>query len=170
MVGLGTAYKDDPSLLPTDQSGYIPYRVVIDEQLSIPYSLQLVNDKLRNRTVIVTSEKERENKKEELRKRKITVIETQSDDFGWVNLEDAFEKLATFGITSIYCEGGGQLAGTLATSGLIDELHIFIAPKILGEGIFGFSGFMKTLDNAIELEWFDMEKLGPDVLLKGRLK
>jgi diaminohydroxyphosphoribosylaminopyrimidine deaminase/5-amino-6-(5-phosphoribosylamino)uracil reductase len=170
MVGSGTAFKDDPSLLPEDRKGYIPYRIVIDDVLSLPYSLKMVNDQYRNRTIVATCDKERENKKEELRKRKLTVIETQADEFGWVNLNDAMTKLSEFGITSIYCEGGGQLAGSLVQAGLVDELHIFIAPKILGEGIFGFSGFMKTLDNAIELEWFDVSSMGNDVLLKGRLK
>ncbi len=170
LVGLGTAFQDDPSLLPVDQSGYIPYRIVIDESLSLPYNSQIVNDKYRNRTIVVTCVKGRENKKEELRKRKITVIETSDDDFGWVNLEKAFEQLADFGINSIYCEGGGYIAGSLVKAGLVDELQIFIAPKIIGEGTFGFAGMMKTIDDAIELEWFDMQKLGPDILLKGKLK
>lgn len=170
MVGSGTAFKDDPSLLPADQSGYIPYRIVIDDVLSLPYGLQIVNDKFRNRTVIATCVKDRDNKKEELAKRKLNVIETTADEFGWVDLQNALEKFAEFGITSIYCEGGGQLAGSLVQAGLVDELHIFIAPKILGEGIFGFSGFMKTLDEAIQMEWFDVQKMGDDVLLKGRLK
>jgi len=169
MVGAGTAVKDDPSLLPDDKSGFIPNRIIIDETLSIPYKLKVVNDNFRNKTIIVTCIQDRENKKEELRKRKIKVIETSADDFGWVDLKQALEQLATRGITSIYCEGGGQMAGSLVNAGLVDELQIFIAPKILGEGIFGFSGFMKTLDEAIQLEWDDPQKLGSDILLIGKL-
>ena len=170
MVGLGTVCKDDPSLLPIDQEGYIPYRIIIDDILSLPYSLKVINDKYRNRTIVVTCVKERENKKLELKKRKLTLIQTKSDDFGWVGLNDAFTNLLEMGITSIYCEGGGQLAGSLVSTGLVDELEIFIAPKVIGEGIFGFSGFMKTLDDAIELKWEDAKMIGPDVLLKGKLK
>ncbi len=170
MVGSGTAVKDDPSLLPMDLTGYIPNRIIIDETLSIPYKLKIVNDKYRNRTILVTSVEGREKKKKELEKRKLQVIQSPADDFGWVDLEKALEKLAEQGITSIYCEGGGQLAGSLVNAGLVDELQIFIAPKILGEGVFGFSGMMKTLDEAIELEWDEPEKMGPDILLRGGLK
>ena len=170
MVGAGTAVKDDPSLLPEDKSGFIPKRIIIDETLSIPYRLKVVNDDYRTRTIVVTSIEDRENKKDELQKRKIKIIQTTADDFGWVDLNDALKKLSDEGITSIYCEGGGQLAGSLVNAGLVDELQLFIAPKILGEGIFGFSGFMKTLDKAIQLEWDEPQKFGPDILLTGRLK
>ncbi len=170
MVGAGTAIKDNPSLLPTDLTGYIPKRIIIDETLSIPYRLKIVNDDYRKKTIVVTAFQEREKKKRELRNRKLTILETQPDEFGWVNMETALTSLAKNGVTSIYCEGGGQLAGSLANSGLVDELQLFIAPKILGEGVFGFSGMMKTLDEAIELEWEAPKKLGPDILLKGRLK
>ncbi|MBN2281682.1 MAG: bifunctional diaminohydroxyphosphoribosylaminopyrimidine deaminase/5-amino-6-(5-phosphoribosylamino)uracil reductase RibD [Candidatus Marinimicrobia bacterium] len=170
MVGVGTAMKDDPSLLPKDTSGYIPNRIIIDEALTIPYRLKVVNDDYRNKTIVVASSHEKEKKREELQKRKLKVVQTEADDFGWVNLDKALEQLAKEGITSIYCEGGGQLAGSLVQAGLVDELQIFIAPKILGEGIFGFSGFMKTLDKAIQLEWDEPRKLGPDILLIGRLK
>jgi riboflavin biosynthesis pyrimidine reductase len=53
---------------------------------------------------------------------------------------------------------------------LVDELQLFIAPKILGEGISTFSGFMKSLDNAIHLEWTEPRKLGQDILLRGKLR
>jgi diaminohydroxyphosphoribosylaminopyrimidine deaminase / 5-amino-6-(5-phosphoribosylamino)uracil reductase len=35
--------------------------------------------------------------------------------------------------SSVLCEGGGSLATTLAEQGLVDELWIFQAPKVLGD-------------------------------------
>lgn len=169
MVGMGTLFKDDPSLLPASDAKYIPYRIVLDESLKIPYRMQLVSDQYRQKTLILTVQTHKDKKRKELYNRKVGVYTVAGDDFGWLDIEAAMGFLKREGLTSIYCEGGGQLAGSLITAGLIDELQLFIAPKVIGEGIFSFSGFMKSLDEAYQLTWDSVKKLGPDVFLKGRL-
>jgi len=169
LVGLGTVLKDDPSLLPNDRDGYIPYRIVFDENLMIPYKAKLVNGEYTDRTIIVTGEEGKQKRWNEFQKRHVTILKAEKEKMGWLDLDDAFRELADNGITSVYCEGGGRLAGSLVDSGLIDELQVFIAPKILGEGIKSFDGMKRTLDEAIRLEWDHVEKFGPDILLKGRL-
>jgi len=169
MVGIGTVMKDDPALLPSDRSGFIPYRVVLDGSLNIPFRMQLVSDEYRKRTVIVTIQKGKQTKIAELRKAGLTVLQVDGDDLGWIQLEKALAALAEFGVSTVYCEGGGMVAGSLITQRLVDELHQIISPKIIGEGIFAFGGFMRTLNEAIELRWQDPIQLGPDILLKGKL-
>jgi len=61
------------------------------------------------------------------------------------------------------------VAGSLLNQRLVDELQVFIAPKILGEGLRAFSGFMQSLDQALIVEWEKVERLGADVLLQGKL-
>jgi diaminohydroxyphosphoribosylaminopyrimidine deaminase/5-amino-6-(5-phosphoribosylamino)uracil reductase len=170
MVGMGTVYKDDPGLLPDERDGFIPYRVILDDSLNIPRQMKLITDNFKNRTIILTSQLEKAKRVARLEKLGINVLPVESDSFGWVLLSDALARLGEFGITSIYCEGGSQLAGSLIQEGLVDELQLFIAPKILGEGISTFSGFMKSLDNAIHLEWTEPRKLGQDILLRGKLR
>ncbi len=170
MVGMGTVFKDDPALLPARQDGYIPYRVILDELLNIPYRLKLISDEYKRRTVILTAQKDKDRKIEQLRRSGITVLPVDCDSFGWIKLSAAMRSLLEFGITSIYCEGGGQLAGSLIQERLVDELQLFIAPKILGEGIKAFGGLMRSLDEAIQLEWQEPQKLGADILLRGVLK
>ncbi len=170
MVGMGTVFKDDPGLLPGETDGFIPYRVILDDVLNIPYRFKLVSDDFKKRTVIITSQKSKEKKVEQLQKTGINVLQVNNDTLGWIRLSDAMKHLAEFGITSIYCEGGGQVAGSLIQSRLVDELQLFIAPRILGKGISSFSGFMKSLDSAIQLEWAEPRKIGTDILLRGKLK
>jgi len=170
MVGMGTVFKDDPALLPACREGYIPYRVILDELLNIPYRLKLVSDEYKRRTIILTDQKDKDRKVEQLRRSGVTVLPVECDSFGWIKLSAAMRSLLDFGITSIYCEGGGQLAGSLIQERLVDELQLLIAPKILGEGIKTFGGLMKSLDAAIQLEWQEPQKLGADILLKGVLK
>lgn len=170
MVGMGTVFKDDPTLLPARRDGYIPFRVILDELLIIPPRLKLVSDEYQRRTVILTAQKDKDRKIEQLRRSGVTILPVDSDSFGWIKLSAALRSLLDLGITSIYCEGGGQLAGSLIQEKLVDELQLLIAPKILGEGIKAFGGLMKSLDEAIQLEWQEPQKLGVDILLKGVLK
>ncbi len=169
MIGMGTVFKDDPSLLPESIDGFIPYRVILDEVLNIPYRFKLVSDDFRKRTVILTSQKGKKEKVKQLENAGINILNVSSDDFGWIKFPDSFRSLAEFGITSVYCEGGGQVAGSLITQRLVDELQLFISPKILGEGISSFGGFMRSLDEAISLNWGEPIKLGQDILLKGTI-
>jgi diaminohydroxyphosphoribosylaminopyrimidine deaminase/5-amino-6-(5-phosphoribosylamino)uracil reductase len=169
MVGMGTVFKDDPALLPEECTGFIPYRIVLDEDFNMPPRMKLVSDEFRKRTVIVTNCGEKPEKLRQFQNSDVQIIRSSKDEFGWLDLSEVFLKLAKFGITSVYCEGGSQLAGSLISQRLVDELQIFIAPKILGEGLRAFSGFLQSLDQAIRLEWEKVEQLGGDVLLQGRL-
>ncbi len=169
MVGMGTVIKDNPSLLPENTSGFIPYRIITDDILNVPYKSKIVSDEFRKKTIILTCNESKGKKYIHLNNAGVKIINVQSDDFGWLNMQKALTGLAENGITSVYCEGGGMLAGSLITEKLVDELQILIAPKIIGEGIFSFSGFMKSLDESINLEWQEITKMGPDVLLKGKL-
>jgi len=169
MVGMGTVFKDDPGLLPMNRDGFIPYRIVLDDILRIPLRLKLVSDEFRHRTVIVTASNEKKQKVKQLVGSGVQILHVPGDSFGWIDLLKAMEKLVEFGITSIYSEGGSQVAGSLIQQGLVDEIQLIIAPKVLGEGISTFSGFMKSLDSAVQLKWDDTQMLGPDILIRGRL-
>ncbi|MBN2600863.1 MAG: bifunctional diaminohydroxyphosphoribosylaminopyrimidine deaminase/5-amino-6-(5-phosphoribosylamino)uracil reductase RibD [Candidatus Marinimicrobia bacterium] len=169
MVGMGTVFKDDPGLLPVDRGGFIPYRVILDDMLKIPPRLKLVSDECRHRTVILTASDDKNAKIKQLTGTGVNVIHVPGDSFGWIDLQKTMEKLVEFGITSIYSEGGSQVAGSLIQHDLVDEIQLIIAPKVLGEGISTFSGFMKSLDSAIQLKWDDVQMLGQDLLIRGRL-
>ena len=41
-------------------------------------------------------------------------------------------ELATREVVSVLCEGGAELAGTVLAAGLTRELHVFVAPVLLG--------------------------------------
>ena len=169
MVGRGTVMKDNPSLLPNNKEKFIPYRILIDESLTIPYKVNLVNDDYTDRTIILTADDEKEKRWNEFEKRHINIVQTNRLDIGWIDLYAGLEDIAEEGVTSIYCEGGGRLAGSLIERGLVDELQIFIAPKIIGEGIKSFSGIKKPLDDAIQLQWNEVKEFGQDIMLKGKL-
>ena len=48
-------------------------------------------------------------------------------------LEEGVRRLRTeLGVRSVLCEGGPRLLGDLVRAGLVDELHLVIAPKLAG--------------------------------------
>ncbi|MCJ7712694.1 MAG: dihydrofolate reductase family protein [Chloroflexi bacterium] len=49
-----------------------------------------------------------------------------------VNLDAALRHLAGTGVTQLLVEGGGTLVEALLREGLVDELHLFVAPLIIG--------------------------------------
>jgi 2,5-diamino-6-(ribosylamino)-4(3H)-pyrimidinone 5'-phosphate reductase len=49
-----------------------------------------------------------------------------------VNLPAVFDVLAAHGIRSVLVEGGGRMIAALLAAGLVDEIHVYIAPLIFG--------------------------------------
>ncbi|MBR1609397.1 MAG: dihydrofolate reductase family protein, partial [Kiritimatiellae bacterium] len=67
----------------------------------------------------------------------------------------------------VLCEGGPTLAGALLCEGLPDEISLFVAPKVLGEG--GkrtFGGVPFDLPTAPRFTVEDVSRFGEDVLLR----
>ena len=87
-----------------------------------------------------------------------------------VNLRNLLKDLGKKQVTSVLCEGGGELAGSLIESGLVDKIMFFIAPKIIGgraakspvegEGI-------KYMADAIKLKDMTVKRIGDDILVEA---
>ncbi|MBI6548810.1 bifunctional diaminohydroxyphosphoribosylaminopyrimidine deaminase/5-amino-6-(5-phosphoribosylamino)uracil reductase RibD [Xenorhabdus lircayensis] len=73
-------------------------------------------------------------------------------------------------VNSVWAECGPALAGALLSLGLVDELILYIAPKVLGNsarGLFTIPELQK-LSDAPEFTLFDVQQIGPDVRLRLR--
>ncbi|MHC1791597.1 bifunctional diaminohydroxyphosphoribosylaminopyrimidine deaminase/5-amino-6-(5-phosphoribosylamino)uracil reductase RibD [Solidesulfovibrio sp.] len=74
-------------------------------------------------------------------------------------------------VYTILCEGGGGLAGTLLGQGLVDELAVFYAPKVLADAaaIPGFSGLaVPRMADAAGFRFSAVERVGEDILVTAR--
>ncbi|MGP1924199.1 MAG: bifunctional diaminohydroxyphosphoribosylaminopyrimidine deaminase/5-amino-6-(5-phosphoribosylamino)uracil reductase RibD [Arsenophonus sp. NEOnobi-MAG3] len=79
-------------------------------------------------------------------------------------------QLAKRNINSIWIESGPTLAGALLTLGLVDELILYIAPKILGgtaRELINIPALQKLKD-APAFEFINIEVIGPDLRLTLR--
>jgi diaminohydroxyphosphoribosylaminopyrimidine deaminase/5-amino-6-(5-phosphoribosylamino)uracil reductase len=164
MVGSGTVREDNPRLTVRDAEGRDPLRVVLDSRLHTPLDAHVFDD---SRAIAVTLSGADREKAAELRERGIEVWETGDGKVG-VSLSEVLAGLGARQVTSVLCEGGGTLAGSLLREKLVDKVHLFIAPKILGGGIdaIGDTG-IGSIGEAIPLRDREMELIGDDLLLTG---
>ena len=85
---------------------------------------------------------------------------------GQVDVASLMQNLGTRGLTRVLCEGGGALAASLLSAGLVDQLVVFSAGKVLGAegkpsvGTFGIS----QLSMAPEFELQEQRRVGADIM------
>ena len=70
-------------------------------------------------------------------------------------------------INSIWVEAGSTLAGALLEAGLVDELIVYIAPKLLGSDARGLCVLpgLEKLEQAPHFKFNEIRHVGPDICL-----
>ncbi len=130
LVGIGTVLKDDPMLNVRIDGLKSPIRIICDSKLRIPLDSQIVKTAKEYKTYIICANS-CEEKANELTKLGLTV-KCLPDKNGEVDIEKLVEYLGTEGIDSILVEGGGIINDTFTRNKLINQVEVFIAPKIFG--------------------------------------
>ncbi|WP_049275667.1 bifunctional diaminohydroxyphosphoribosylaminopyrimidine deaminase/5-amino-6-(5-phosphoribosylamino)uracil reductase RibD, partial [Serratia marcescens] len=91
---------------------------------------------------------------------------------GGIDLVVMMMLLAKRQVNSIWVEAGASLAGALLQAGLVDELILYIAPKLLGDNSRGLCHLpgLERLADAPEFVFSDVRQVGPDLRLRLRAK
>jgi diaminohydroxyphosphoribosylaminopyrimidine deaminase / 5-amino-6-(5-phosphoribosylamino)uracil reductase len=89
---------------------------------------------------------------------------------GKVDLSAMLRDLAQRGVNELHVEAGHKLNGSLIREGLVDELLVYLAPKLigLGRGMAQF-GPLTELSQALALEFVSSQALGPDLRIVARV-
>ncbi len=160
LVGIGTVLKDNPSL--TVKEKYVknpknPVRIILDSKLRIPENAKVLDN--RARTIIYTTKSA---EKRELNA-EIRVCGEEK-----VDLKCMLEDLYSMGIKKLLVEGGSRVIGSFLSSGLFDEMTIFIAPFIIGPEAPGISGIKTAMseNEMLKLKIVDVKTLGYGILVK----
>ncbi len=133
LVGMGTVIADDPELTVRNAAGDNPLRVVFDPGGRLQVKTKLVKSAAETPLYVITGTETGENWKQTLRAHKVNLI--LSKEKGRAALKDGLKQLGALGIQSILAEGGGKLHSMLAELDIIDRLELFIAAKLLGDGV-----------------------------------
>jgi diaminohydroxyphosphoribosylaminopyrimidine deaminase/5-amino-6-(5-phosphoribosylamino)uracil reductase len=132
VVGSGTALADDPEL--TARRGervvHRPIRVLVDSKLRVPPSAKLYREGA-DRTWVLCGSGAGARRRRVLEDLGARLLEVPTRA-GKLDLKRAAARLAREGLTEVLVEGGGSLAAVLLRARLVDELHWFVAPRVLG--------------------------------------
>ncbi len=175
LVGRGTVDRDDPSLdvhLPGHRRD--PVVVVADSKLTCPAGRKLwKRSKSGAQVLVATVDPVPPKKVAEREAWGVEIVPTPPDDRGRVDLKALFAGLADRGLNSVLIEGGEEIHTVALMKGLVQRAHIFVAPLILGgrrgPRLVGDLG-LRRVANAYRLTEVEVETLGPDVLVTGRVE
>jgi diaminohydroxyphosphoribosylaminopyrimidine deaminase/5-amino-6-(5-phosphoribosylamino)uracil reductase len=132
LVGISTVLADDPLLTPRDVEGRSPVRIVLDSRLRLPEDSQLVQTARDVPTCVVTTDGAAESAAQSLEAAGISVIRVPATAEGRCDMNHVLKELALRQVVSVLCEGGAEVAGSLLANRLADEIHVFVAPVLLG--------------------------------------
>lgn len=163
VVGVETALADDPELTVRNPGyrGPQPARVVLDSRQRLPTASRLVATARDVPTYVVATTAP------ELRltDQGVRVLSLATGDGARPNLDAVVWALAAEGLKDLFVEGGGQVAASFLSAGLVDALEWFRAPMVIGAaGRPAVGGLALTaLAASPRFKRVDLQALGDDV-------
>jgi diaminohydroxyphosphoribosylaminopyrimidine deaminase/5-amino-6-(5-phosphoribosylamino)uracil reductase len=176
LTGSGTVVDDDPSLDARRAEAGIaatigikqPLRVVIDARLKTPPHARTLS--LPGEVLVLTSRALDDPAAEALR-RGGARVERVAGNAEHCDLQAVLEHLAKLEINDVWVEAGAGLNGALLHAGLIDELIIYMAPRLLGDSARGMFTVpaLETLGAGWQLLFDEIRQVGTDLRITARV-
>ena len=172
LTGIGTVLEDNPRLDVRDvATPRQPHVVVVDSQLQTPPDARLL---IAGRACYIycaaPNDTAFQARKQALESQGAVVVELPNAH-NKVDLSAMLADLASRGVNELHVEAGSKLNGSFIREGLIDEMLVYLAPCMLGEGLaMAHFGPLTQLDQGLSMDFKSVEKIGPDVRILARVK
>lgn len=184
LMGIDSVLSDDPAMTVrlNDWQGPVPelwqhepiqqpLRVVLDSHLRLPLDSKIL--KQSGQTLVITQDESlnsQHNKVQALTDLGIAVrsVPTAGQH---LDLAKVLELLAQHAINEVLVESGPTLSGAFLQAGLVDEVILYLAPKLLGHearGLFALPG-LEQLSLCPTLRIKDLRQMGEDVRIIAAL-
>lgn len=172
LVGRGTAAADDPLLTARPSGARLATRIVLDSTASLAPSSRLVASAGQVPLMVAASPAAPEENCRRLSSAGCEVFVCQADT-PQARLLALLEELGRRRMTNVLVEGGQQVLGSFFDAGLVDEIHVFIGPKLFG-GADALSPLGGTgvagVAQAWRLDKPEYQLLDGDVYLHGHIR
>ena len=171
LIGAGTARADDPDLTVRDIGAtHQPIRIVIDARLSHSSQSRLGQTAKSSPVWLCHTDEALSEARAAWVNTGAILIECKAEH-AQVNLTDAMHRLATLGLTRIFCEGGATLSASLIRDHLVDDLITFTAGKLIGATGFAAIGPLPDapLKDLPALSLINTHQIGPDTMSHWRV-
>jgi len=168
LVGINTVLTDDPELTVRGiEEGRSPVRIVLDSKARIPEQSRLFqNDGVP--VIIITGNQAPSRIWPELAELKIIEAPEKTPDILWV-----LSELKKLGLKSLLVEGGSLIHASFLKSNCVDQLALFMAPKIIGgQDSLSWCGDLnvENVKDACQLDISSITPLGEDWFISAKLK
>jgi len=170
MIGRETARRDDPLLTARPAGARTALRVVLDTHAKLSSQSQLVRTAGETPVLVAVGSAVTESGRRRLADAGCEVFVCQGDAPAQ-RLDNLLAELGRRRLTNVLVEGGGRLLGSLFDVRRIDEVHVFIAPKLIGgaDAISPIGGEgIEQMSEALRLETVEFDRIGSDIYLHGR--
>ncbi len=166
MVGVDTVLADDPSL--TDRSGLRRrrplLRIVLDSALRMPLDCKMIATAQNDLLIFTVSKDEARRRELESRGIRVDLLPAEA---GRVPLDKVLDKLGEEGILNLLTESGTRLNTSLLGGGMVDRVHLFVSPQIMGsDAVPAFRG----MPSFVRMGQVEVERYGNDLGLCSLLK
>jgi len=163
LTGVGTVRDDDPRLdVRLVETVRQPLRVIVDSRLETPPTARILAPP---GEVLVYAAIDDRARRSALEAHGAEVALAPSPS-GKVDLAAMVADLGRREINELHVEAGEKLNASLLAAGLVDELLVYVAPKLLGDGR-GLAALppLARLDDALGFAFVDVARIGDDLRL-----
>lgn len=167
VVGAGTVAADDPQLTVRHVKGRDPRPIVIDGRLRSSPEAQVYRQP---GAILVTAEKTPARKRRAYADKGAEVW-TFPARAGRIDLRLPLARAAAEGMTAVLIEGGGELAAAALADQVVDQVQLYLAPRLMGTGVeaIGDLGIERAAE-AIQLTSVRTRRLGADLLYTAEVQ
>ncbi|MCU0921266.1 MAG: bifunctional diaminohydroxyphosphoribosylaminopyrimidine deaminase/5-amino-6-(5-phosphoribosylamino)uracil reductase RibD [Burkholderiaceae bacterium] len=166
LTGIGTVLEDNPRLdVRLVSTPRQPLRVIVDSRLQTPAEARILDAP---GEVLVYTAAGDAARAAALQERGARLV-PMAADHGKVDLPAMLADLAQRGVNELHVEAGHKLNGSLLREGLVDELLVYLAPKLVGIGReMAAFGPLSTLAEALQFEFTQVDRIGSDLRILAR--
>jgi diaminohydroxyphosphoribosylaminopyrimidine deaminase/5-amino-6-(5-phosphoribosylamino)uracil reductase len=170
LTGIGTVLRDDPELTVRDvPCSRQPRRVLIDSRLDIGLESKLLKGVP---PIIFTVSGDGEKRKRlEALGAEVVTAPIDASKAGKADLAAIAREMGARGFNEVTVETGAKLSGSLLAAGVIDEIVLYLAPKLIGDSGQGLFALPELTDlaQATKLKLVDVRAVGEDWRLTARI-
>jgi diaminohydroxyphosphoribosylaminopyrimidine deaminase/5-amino-6-(5-phosphoribosylamino)uracil reductase len=170
LTGIGTVLEDDPRLdvraVPTALQ---PLRVVVDSRLQTPPGARLLRPPSRGVFIFAAVDDAERRAGLQAQGAEVLLQPGGGADAAKVDLAAMLRTLSSRGVNELHVEAGHKLNASLLSEGLVDELLVYLAPRLLGLGReMAAFGPLQSLQEALAFDFIEHTMVGPDLRLRAR--
>jgi diaminohydroxyphosphoribosylaminopyrimidine deaminase/5-amino-6-(5-phosphoribosylamino)uracil reductase len=170
IVGIGTALKDDPLLTARPPGPRAAMRVVLDSHGRLPPTSQLARTAREVATLVVAGKGTPSSSRAAVRDLGCEILELSGGARG-LSVTSLLDELGRRRFTNLLVEGGSTVLGSFLDAGEIDEVHVFLAPLLIG-GATATSAVAgrgaEKIAEGLRLARWEVRSVDGDVYLHGR--